>query len=401
MKCFHFPALLLLATLIFPLFCVGQASGPGGCFPQSPTPALPLHTDGRWIVDRNGQRVTLQGVNWYGAEEKDYVPAGLEAQSLDSIAARIRCMGFNSVRLLWSNQLYESNPIVGDKVVAANPQLRGKHAMDVFDAVIAALARHGLMIILDNHVSRADWCCKDTDGNAIWYNAKYPESSWIADWKAMASRYKNQPLVIGADLRNELRGHVTWGGAASTDWHAASERGGDAVLSANPNLLIFIEGVNYALNLTGIARLPAKLSVPHRLVYEAHNYPWDQKFSTYAELARILHKQWGYILTPGQSYTAPVWVGEFGTCHTSVACFKSSSSGTNGFWFVNFLRYLKRNQLGWSYWALNGTEATGYSRTYGAEETFGLLNMSWDGPAMPRNASSSPVTLLKVLQTIM
>ena len=32
------------------------------------------------------------------------------------------------------------------------------------------------MVILDNHVSRADWCCSETDGNGFWYNADYPET---------------------------------------------------------------------------------------------------------------------------------------------------------------------------------------------------------------------------------
>jgi Cellulase (glycosyl hydrolase family 5) len=30
-----------------------------------------------------------------------------------------------------------------------------------------------------------------------------PESTWIADWKALAARYKGNPTVIGADLHNE------------------------------------------------------------------------------------------------------------------------------------------------------------------------------------------------------
>lgn len=38
----------------------------------------PFHTSGRYIVDSDGQRVKLAAVNWYGAEEKDYVVAGLD-----------------------------------------------------------------------------------------------------------------------------------------------------------------------------------------------------------------------------------------------------------------------------------------------------------------------------------
>ena len=62
-------------------------------------PATPLHTEGRWILDANGERFKLASVNWYGFEELDYTPAGLEIADLDAIARRIRELGFNSVRL--------------------------------------------------------------------------------------------------------------------------------------------------------------------------------------------------------------------------------------------------------------------------------------------------------------
>jgi len=74
-------------------------------------------------------------------------------------------------------------------------------------------------------------------------------------------------------------------------------------------------------------------------------------------------------------------VGEFGTCHTSASCITSSTPSDSGFWFANFRRYLQERDLDWSYWALNGTEATGTSRTLGAEETFGVLGKSWTAVA--------------------
>ena len=44
------------------------------------------------------------------------------------------------------------------------------------------------MVILDNHVSRADWCYAGTDGNEFWYSSRYPEARWIEDWKGIVSR---------------------------------------------------------------------------------------------------------------------------------------------------------------------------------------------------------------------
>ena len=348
-----------------------------------------MHTEGRYIVDANGQRVKLAAVNWYGAEEKDFVVAGLDDAPLADIAHRIRAMGFNAVRLPWSNQMYETNPPVAAARLAANPPLEGLRALNVFDAVVGALAAEGLYVILDNHMSNADWCCSGTDGNGAWFNAAYPESSWIADWQGMATRYAAQSAVIGADLRNEPRGPV-WGGSNPlTDWHAAAQRGGNAVLAANPNLLIFVEGINYASDLTGVKTLPVILSMAQRVVYSSHDYSWFHSgVGSYGTLKSQLDAKWGFLLDAN----APVWVGEFGTCHTSATCIASTTPSDSGFWFAGFERYLQERDLDWSYWALNGTEASGTSRTLGAEETFGVLNENWSGAAS--------AALLNVLQAV-
>jgi endoglucanase len=356
--------------------------------PGAPLPALPLQTTSRWIVDAHGKRFKLASVNWYGAEELDHVVAGLDLGDLHAIAASIRALGFNSVRLPFSNELVELDPVIDPARLAANPSLVGLTALGVLDAVIAALAHEGLVVILDDHVSRADWCCSDTDGNGLWFQTAYPESSWLADWKTMATRYLHQPAVVGVDLRNELRpagGQTpTWGvpsgGDPTLDWHAAAERGGNAVLGVNPALLVFVEGLNYANDLTGAYSLPVQLAVGNRLVYSAHDYAFDHSgLASAAALDTTLGDNWGYLLAQGKAYTAPVWVGEFGTCHTSDTCVADTSG--QGLWFGALTQYLANADIDWSYWAVNGTEARGAGRTLGAEETYGVLNLAWSAPA--------------------
>jgi endoglucanase len=261
--------------------------------------------------------------------------------------------------------------------VKANPQFRGKHALDVMDAVVSALARAHIMIILDNHVSRADWCCKDDDGNGLWYTADYPEAKWLADWRSMVLRYKNQPWVVGADLRNELRSGAQWGGAdPRLDWHAAAERGGNTVLETNPNLLVMVEGPQYSTDFTAFASLPLVLRVPNRLVYSPHAYASPAHiFASYDELKQVYDAHAGFLLhsEPG----VPLWVGEFGTCQTL-------NCEANSQWFVWFVQYLKENNLSWGYWPLNGTQSSGYSRTYDALETYGLLAPDYQHMAAPK-----------------
>lgn len=368
---------LICAALLFVLLC------PAGLFA---TPSFPLQTSGATIVDSNGTRVRLNAFNWYGAESKDYVVAGLQVATLDSIVQTIKGMGFNAVRLPWSNEMYETNPVVGDYALVANPSLQGENALTIMDTVITALTAANIMVILDNHNSDAEWCCGD-DGNTLWYNDAYPESSWLSDWEGMVTRYKSNTGVIGVDLRNEPRVNATWGGATSTDWHAAAQRGGNAVLAVNPNLLIFVEGINYSLDLSGVSTSPVQLNVANHLVYEAHDYSYDYSgLSSYSSYVSNINSRWGFLVSG--SNPQPLWVGEFGTCNTATTCVSSTSSSDNGDWFGFLTTYIQQYDLDWGYWAINGTESTGSGRTYGSAETYGVLNTSWNGSASTALTSS-------------
>lgn len=320
----------------------------------------------------------LASVNWYGFDQKEYVVGGLDHAPLDEIIAQIQQIGVNSVRLPWANETLEHNPRVPDYAVAANPAFKGRHAMEVMDAVIAALARAHLLVVLDNHMSNADWCCSETDNNGLWYDREYPEARWLAGWKIIARRYRNQSWVIGADLRNELRSRATWGGAnPKLDWHAAAERGGSAVLATNPNLLIMVESPEYSTNFTGFDKLPVTLPVAHRLVYSPHAYYAEgQHLSSYDQLKQAYEPRATFLLHTAPA--TPLWIGEFGTCQT-LDC------GPNSDWFKMFVRLLQDNpQISWSYWPLNGTQSTGVGRKYDAVETYGLLTSDYQHIAAPK-----------------
>jgi endoglucanase len=343
---------------------------------------FPLHTSGASIVDAAGKAVRLNFVNWYGAESPDFVVGGLEYQPISSIISEIVSMGFNGIRLPWSNQMWETDPPVPASLVAANPQFAGEDARTVFEQVVQDLANAGLMVILDNHNSDAEWCCSATDGNTLWYNSAYPQTAWVSDWKSVTTQFKGIPQVIGVDLRNEPRATATWGGSSATNWQAAAELGGDAVQSVDPSMLIFVEGVNYALDLSGVSSLPVTLTDASHLVYEAHDYGFDHTgVASYNAWVAQIQPDWGYLV--GKD---PLWIGEFGTCNTADTCVSSTSPSDLGVWFSAITRYMKYHNLNWSYWAINGTESDGLAgqgRTYGATETYGVLNPAWTGAALP------------------
>ena len=337
----------------------------------------PLHTRGYQILDSKNHVVRLTSVNWYGFDQKEFVPGGIDHASLAQIVEQIHALGVNCVRLPWANETFEKNPVVPDYGVKANPQFRGKRALDLMDTVVSALARAGIMIVLDNHVSRADWCCKDDDGNGLWYSADYPEEKWLADWRAIVLRYRNQKWIVGADLRNELRSGAQWGGNdPRLDWHAAAERGGNVVLDANPKLLVMVEGPEYSTDFSAFGSLPLTLKVPNGVVCFPHAYSSEgHVFTSYEEMKQVFDARAGFLLH--NQPAVPLWVGEFGTC-------QSLDCGANSQWFLWFIRYLKEKNLSWSYWPLNGTQSSGYSRTYDSLETYGLLTPDYQHIAAPK-----------------
>ena len=387
--------------------------------PAATTPQFPLVADGRWIVDSSKptpQRVKLVSVNWYGAEEADFVPGGLQCQNVDTIAAEIATMGFNSVRLPWSNAMYEQGPstctssdlaasfaganqtCIPPQVLAANPQFLGQDALSIYSDVVDALADHNVMVILDNHGTDASFT--PTPFNGIWWGGQLWDDQfgydqnidgrtqlWINDWVGMASMFADTPDVIGADLRNEPAptpyscGHVfllfgthhctpTWGGGdPRQDWLQAAEDAGNAIINpgVNPNLLIFIEGTDYSLDFTKVHGQPVQLDAANHVVYSPHSYSFDfPDWISYKDLSKELGRKWGYILTQNRPWTAPIWVGEFGASASDI---RTGVEGGNfcgitvvpadESWFSCFARYLANADIDWSYWAVNGTEGDG------------------------------------------
>eukprot|EP00052_Salpingoeca_macrocollata_P003065 m.34006 g.34006 ORF g.34006 m.34006 type:complete len:422 (+) comp12979_c0_seq1:21-1286(+) len=343
----------------------------------------PLHTAGRYIKDSAGRNVTLQCVNWSGGEEKDWVPGGMMVQTSAAIASTIAGWGFNCVRLLWSVEMAANNPVVNPARVPTILSRLPAHprALDVFDVVVHDITSAGLAVILDNHMSTADWCCSATDGNGLWYTDDWPASSWLNAWQAMAARYVANAMVVGAELRNELRDAVvggktlspTWGsGNEATDWAMAATQAGTLVQKANPNLLVIVDGLQYAVHLEGVRTHPITLPQPHKVVYVAHEYAWfHNNAHSYKDYLREITPIWAYLLLePEQSWTAPVWVSEFGTPNDG------SQMGDNTWWsFVT--RFLQEEHVGWGYWRVDGTESNATSRPFNQSTGFGVMDASW------------------------
>jgi endoglucanase len=287
--------------------------------------------------------VQIAGVNWFGMQNTNLVPDGLWARGYKTIGNQQGMMdqmvqlGFNIIRLEYASDTLHTTAAPSGFDSSKNPDLVGLTPLQIMDKIVAYAGQIGLRIILDHHRGSLGG---GTSENGLWYDAgtspdgtPHSEDNWVTDWAMLAQHYANNPTVIGADLHNEPY-NGTWTGAGANDWLRASERAGNAILAANPNWLIFDEGIAtyqgesywWGGNLMGVRDLPVELNVANKLVYSAHDYPdsvhdqtWFHDPNYPANLPAKFDQMWGFIykgFTPtggNTTYTAPVWIGEFGS----------------------------------------------------------------------------------------
>lgn len=171
--------------------------------------SLSLSTNSRWIIDdATGARIKLACVNWAGHLEP-MLPEGLDKKPVAHIVNLIRYMGFNCVRLTYATYMYTRHAHVGvaqslrdlglqdalHGMARYNPGFLHLTVVDAQRAVVEALVREGVMVVLDNHVSQPMWCCSDTDGNGFFGDKYFDPEEWLRGLHIAARRYKDTPKV--------------------------------------------------------------------------------------------------------------------------------------------------------------------------------------------------------------
>ncbi|HEU5369186.1 MAG TPA: cellulase family glycosylhydrolase, partial [Ktedonobacterales bacterium] len=156
-----------------------------------------MHTNHSQLVDATGKVVHLTGVNWFGFETSTFAPHGLQVRNWRDMLAQIAHLGFNTIRLPYSNQLFDPASVPQGIDYKLNPDLVGLKGLALLDRFVQGASKYGLKIILDQH--RPDAYAQSN----LWYTDHLPESRWISDWVMLAQHFKDNPTVIGADLHNE------------------------------------------------------------------------------------------------------------------------------------------------------------------------------------------------------
>lgn len=332
-----------------------------------------LSASGAQLVDATGAKVRLTGINWFGMETDNKTFHGLWARPWRDHIDQMASLGYNTLRVPYSDDALKAGAQANSVDGYTNPDLQGLSPLQILDKVIEYAGTKGMRILLDRHRPSA------AGQSALWYVSATPESTWISNWQMLARRYANNPTVIGADLHNEPHADGTdpngtgscWGcGDTTRDWRLAAERAGNAILEANPNWLIVVEGVSctsggnanawdnipdepcgwWGGNLSKAGQYPVRLSKPNKLVYSAHEYansvyhqPWFDDANFPNNLPAIWDSMWGYL---EKQNIAPVLLGEFGS---------TLQDPKDAVWLRKLMEYMGSGVTGmdFTYWSWN------------------------------------------------
>ncbi|KAF3064444.1 putative beta-galactanase protein [Daldinia childiae] len=372
-------------------------------------PYGPLVTSGRDIKNTRGQNVVYAGTNWPGHGEV-MIPDGLRYQSIETIVSKIKSVGMNAIRLTYAiqmiDEIYSNNgkdttvkdsftkalgqtngPKVYSEFLAKNPSFNDSTTrLQVFDAVAAECAKQNIFVHLDNHMSKAAWCCSTNDGNSWFGDRDYNVENWTRGLSYMANHGKNWPALTSMSLRNELRkpdSNPTLSSQSYNwrDWYTNIKKGTSAINSANPNLLIFLSGLDFDTYVTpvvqGTAFTPGSdkfkaadfQGYTNKLVLEIHNY--QNSASNCNSLKSSLYNSGFQALHADDSKAVnvfPVLLTEFG--------FDMTGSAWQGTYATCIASYLAEQKAGWFIWVISGSYYI-RSGTQDFEETWGLLKHDW------------------------
>jgi endoglucanase len=318
--------LRLLLLLVFPAF-IAQGS------------AQFAHTYHKQIVDATGKPLLLRATNlgnWLVPEGYMWLfqggpqsPSEIRALVLELLGpegaaafwqkyrenyvtrediALLHRAGFNAIRVPLHYSLFESDDAEGFKLL---------------DQLILWSRAEALYVILDMHAAPGGQTGANIDdgtGYPWLYQSPQEQEHLVAIWRRLATRYRDEPVVLGYDLLNEPIPNFP------------------RLAPLNPSLEPLYR------KLSGEIR---KVDVHHILFIGGAQ--WDGNFSVFGKpfdfnVAYTFHKYWTapdenvlrQYLDFRERYDVPIWMGE-------------SGENTDE-WIAQFVKVLEKNNIGWAFW---------------------------------------------------
>src|SRR2546429_721879 len=234
----------------------------------------------------------------------------------------IKQSGFNSVRIPFNYRLF-----VADGSVSRLDGL----GYELLDRVVAWCRSEGLYVILDMHAAPGGQTGDNIDDSFAYpflFESAESQELTVNLWGKIATRYRNEPAVIGYDLLNEPIAHYFDTASLNPKLEPLYRRIVSGIREVDRNHIIFLGGAQWDTN------------------FKIFGPPFDPK------LAYTFHKYWMTVnqdaiqeyLTFRDKYNVPIWMGE--------------SVETTDEWIDSFRKLLEAHNIGWCFWPYKKLDAT-------------------------------------------
>lgn len=363
---------------------------------------------------QNNNPITIKGINWFGFELYNvYCIQGLDYISLTDGLTFLKSNGFNAIRLPFSPQtLYLTTYPQYTIDFVKNPTLMGKSTLQILDQFVQECEQMGILILFDLQTLGVG---NSTNTSNLPFNTQFTIQQVASVWQSLVSRYNNSPNILGADTFNEAN-PVTWDVLVGY-----TEFLGNAILSSNPNILIFATGasqdtMSYSLwgeDFVGVNIYPLQLNIENKVIYSAHvygpsvfnsseffspNFPnnlpsiWDKFFGFISKmnLGTLVIGEWGSLVDTTLELT---WLNAIvqyfnnnNIKNTFWWCYNPLSQGTGGIVENDWVtpNYVKLNYI--------SQVSTGSPITF-SNSTITTLSSPTISPPPPSISPPSPITL--------
>lgn len=183
----------------------------------------------------------IKGASWYGMEHERHCLEGLDKTGLTNVLNELVRQDFNALRIPLALDSFNRDPLVDASSVStfANPDLSSITYRQLLREVVQRAAERNILIMLDLH--RLDSKKWPTDGK--WVPEHLGIEGVYSFWRELATEYRDQWNVMGADLFNEPHGAEDW-----KSWREFVEVTGNMIHTIAPRWLIVAEGVGALKN---------------------------------------------------------------------------------------------------------------------------------------------------------
>ena len=256
----------------------------------------------------------------------------------------IKQSGFNSVRIPFSYRLFVS--------AAGSPKLEGD-GYRLLDDVVAWCKKEDLFVILDMHAAPGGQTGDNIDdswGYPYLFESDESQELTVGIWQKIATRYRNEPTVIGYDLLNEPIAHYFDTATLNPKLEPLYRKIVAGIRKVDTNHLIFLGGAQWSNNF--------KVFGPpfdDKLVYTFHKYWMEVNQGAIQEYLDFRDK-----------HNVPVWMGE-------------SGENTDE-WITAYRTLLEGNNIGWCFWPYKKLDATSCVASIKKPEDWDAIVTFAEGP---------------------